>query len=169
MIETIEDHRLSKFCQIFARRDSYVTLAAKLIQNMNVRIEITNKINREGKYPLILRICHNKLRKAVPTNIALRSSKELNTKARNENWIRSSVPEAAVYNRQLKELRLKYFDAFNKLPNPGTATPEDIIRMVNTPDGLDVATQKSVITFFQEEIKSIKNTGQYNNWKNTYN
>lgn len=169
MIETTDDHRVSKFCQIFASSDSFYTLAAKLIQIMTIRIEITNKINREGKYPLILRICHNKIRKAVTTNIALRSSKELNTKARSENWIRSSVPEAAVYNRQLKELRLKYIDAFHRLPNPGTATPEDIVKMFNNPEGTASEGQQSITKFFREEIECIKEAGQYNNWKNTNN
>jgi len=132
------------------------------MQTNSFRFELRNTPSRNGKFRILLTITVGGKRSRLATPIYVDAKTDFNSKCKNNNWIRKSVPESTVWNAELFDIlenaRRKFCDLNND--NNIAVTADKVIDRINAKDKSD-----SFISFMINEQKNIYNSGSLGVWK----
>lgn len=119
------------------------------------------KPNKAGRYPVYLRVTHNRKTKRIKSSVELKKTKDWNPK---KQEVRPSDPDFKILNEKLdKELsRLK--EAYEELADKGIATEETVMYVVKQGDSANMASA-SFLEYAKKRTQEIYDAGQYRNYK----
>ena len=122
------------------------------------RFELDHKPTRNKKYNLYLIVSIKNKRTKKKTGIQLDNIDDFNPKAKHNNWIRSNVLKAKVFNEQLRQALIEAQETYKTLEDDGEVTSAGVIKK------LDKETvSPSFITFAKERAKQIEEEGGFRN------
>lgn len=137
------------------------------------RFELNTKPNKNKQYNILLCITIAGKRKRIKTDININHKKDFNTKCKGYNWIKSSEPNAKVWNEALADILEDARKKYKELKEESTtATAANVARLVKGEEQsnifLNIATNKDGRTmtgFAVERTQQIYNAGGIGNWK----
>ncbi|MCT3817090.1 integrase [Elizabethkingia anophelis] len=124
------------------------------------RFEVNNKPTKNKAYNILLCITTEGKRKRLKTSIELKKKSDFNTKAKQDNWIRSSEPYYKVWNEVLSKELEKAKQTYRDLKEAGLATSEKIASEM-----LAGEKTNSFVKYAKERTQEMHNAGSIRNWK----
>lgn len=127
------------------------------------RFELDHRPTRNGKYNLYFIVSVKNKRTKRKTGIQLDRIDDFNPKARHNNWIKSSVLKAKVWNEQLRLLLVDAQEKYNELEDNGQVTSVGILKELNKE-----TVSPSFIGFTKTRAKEIEDEGGFRNARKYY-
>ncbi|MDV3856198.1 integrase [Elizabethkingia anophelis] len=124
------------------------------------RFEVNNKSTKNKTYNILLCITTEGKRKRLKTSIELKKKSDFNTKAKQDNWIRSSEPYYKVWNEVLSKELEKAKQTYRDLKDTGLATSEKIASEM-----LAGEKTNSFLKYAKQRTQEMHNAGSIRNWK----
>ena len=122
-------------------------------------IELAAKPNKNGLYPVFIRITQQRRHKRLKTGIEVRSD-DFSKKAKHGSWIKSSEPLFKTYNATIEAEYNKVKKEYNDLQRTQVSepTPGEVKMRLNNGGG-------DFLAFMRERIKFWHNQGSFANAK----
>lgn len=132
------------------------------MQTNSFRFELRSAPSRNGKFRILLTITVGGKRSRVATPIYVTSKNDFNSKCKNNNWIRKSVPESAVWNAELFDILENARHKFSVLDNNNniTVTTEKVVSKIKEKNN-----SESFIDFVKAEQQKVYDAGRLGVWK----
>lgn len=127
------------------------------------RFELDHRPTRNSKYNLYFIVSVKNKRTKRKTGIQLDRIDDFNPKARHNNWIKSSVLKAKVWNEQLRLLLVDAQEKYNELEDDGQVTSAGILKELNKE-----TVSPSFIEFTKTRAKEIEDEGGFRNARKYY-
>ncbi len=125
------------------------------------RFEVNNRPTRNKTYVVLLCITDGDgKRKRLKTTIELRRRTDFNTKAKQDNWIRTSEPNAKAWNEALTNELEKAKATYRELRQDGLATSERVVDEIMAGER-----SSSFVQYTRERTQNLLNSGAISNWK----
>lgn len=124
------------------------------------RFEVNNKPTKNKTYSILLCVTTDGKRKRMKTSIELKRKSDYNTKAKQDNWIRSSEPNYKAWNEALSKELEKAKQIYRDLREDGLATSQKIVSEI-------LAGEKttSFLEYAKQRTQDIYDVGSFRNWK----
>lgn len=122
------------------------------------RFELDHKPTRNRMYNLYLMVSVGGKRTKKKTGIQLKRIEDFNPQCKGNNWIRANVPEAKVYNEQLRLLLVETNATYNELGKEGEVTSNHLIKALEVD-----SVSPSFIAYAKERAQEIYDAGGLRN------
>ena len=102
------------------------------MKNITFKFELVDRLTKDGKYPIQLRITQDGKHKRKMSVLRVKSKKDFNKNASQDNWIRPSEPNHKKWNQilsdELTNVKTRYKEELNK----GGVTASKLIEKINS-------------------------------------
>ena len=95
------------------------------------RLELSDRKNRLGEYPIFLRITIGGKRAKKKTDVVIYRKSDWNSTPKGDNWVRASEPNATKLNKRLAEILAEAKGKYEELGEKGVATSEKVATELN--------------------------------------
>ena len=102
------------------------------MKNITFKFELVDRLTKDGKYPIQLRITQNGKHKRKMSVLRVKSKKDFNKNASQDNWIRPSEPNHKKWNQILSDELANVKTLYKEELNKGGVTASKLIEKINS-------------------------------------
>lgn len=121
--------------------------------------QLATSPNKKGLYPVVLRITQDRKQKKVRTSLEVKKA-DWNQRAKNYKHFRSSCPEYAKMNDELRSVIDIYEKKYRSLAKTGRASAQIIVSEIQEGE-----VDHSFLKYAKERTQDLYDTGSIRNWK----
>lgn len=135
------------------------TYQPAIIMATSFGFQLATSPNKKGLFPVVLRITQDRKQKKVRTSLEVKKA-DWNQRAKNYKHFRTSCPEYAKKNDELKNIIGVYENKYRSLAKTGRASAQIIVSEIKEGE-----VDHSFLKYAKERTQDLYDTGSIRNWK----